>query len=229
MNLVFDIETVGVDFETLSESQQEFLLRYTESEKDPQKKNDLIEDSKRYLSLYPYTAKIIAIGLFNVEKEKAIVLYENSENDEWVAEEKITKYKAADEEQMLRYFWKYADKAEKVISFNGRSFDLPFIMIRSAMNKIKPAKNFLRNRYDSSHHIDLLEQLTFFGLTKKFNLDFYCHAFGIESPKSKGITGMEVKELYRAGRMKEIAIYCNADVKATFELYQIWNKYLNIS
>jgi len=229
MNLVFDIETVGVDFKTLTESQQEFLLRYTESERDPEKKAELVEDAKRYLSLYPYTAKIIAIGLFNVEKEKAIVLYENSEDDEWVAEEKITKYKPAGEKEMLEYFWKYADKAGKLISFNGRSFDLPFIMIRSAMHKIKPSRNLLKNRFDSSHHIDLLEQLTYFGLTKKFNLDFYCHAFGIESPKSKGITGMEVKELYRAGRMKDIAVYCQADIKATFELYKIWNEYLNIN
>ncbi len=229
MNLVFDIETVGVNFETLSESQQEFLLRYTESEKDPQKKSELVEDTKRYLSLYPYTAKIIAIGLFNTEKERAIVLYENSENDEWSAEGKIIKYKPASEEQMLKYFWKYADQAEKVISFNGRNFDLPFIMIRSAMNKIKPTRNFLKNRFDSSHHIDLLEQLTYYGLTKKFNLDFYCQTFGIESPKSKGITGMELKELYRAGRMKDIAIYCGEDVKATYELFKIWNEYLNIS
>lgn len=229
MNLVFDIETVGVDFETLAESQQEFLLRYTESEKDSLKKSELVEDTKRYLSLYPYTAKIIAIGLFNTEKERAVVLYENSENDEWIVEEKITKYKPANEEQMLKYFWKYADQADKMISFNGRNFDLPFIMIRSAINKIKPSKNFIKNRYDSSHHIDLLEQFTFYGLTKKFNLDFYCRAFGIESPKSKGITGMEVKELYRAGRIKDIAIYCGSDVRATFELFQIWNKYLNIS
>lgn len=228
MNLVFDIETVGVDFESLSESQQEFLLRYTESEKDPQKKSELVDESKRYLSLYPYTAKIISIGLFNTEKERAIVLYENSENDEWIAEEKITKYKPADEQQMLKYFWKYAGQAEKMISFNGRNFDLPFIMIRSAINKIKPTRNFLKNRFDSSHHIDLLEQFTFYGLTKKFNLDFYCQAFGVESPKSKGITGMDVKELYRAGRMKDIAIYCQADVKATFELYKIWNEYLNL-
>lgn len=229
MNLVFDIETAGVDFETLSESQQEFLLRYTESEKDLLKKSELVEDTKRYLSLYPYTAKIIAIGLFNTEKESAVVLYENSENDEWIVEEKIIKYKPANEEQMLKYFWKYADQADKMISFNGRNFDLPFIMIRSAINKIKPSKNFIKNRYDSSHHIDLLEQLTFYGLTKKFNLDFYCRAFGIESPKSKGITGMEVKELYRAGRIKDIAIYCGSDVRATFELFQIWNEYLNIS
>ncbi len=228
MNLVFDIETVGYDFESLSESQQEFLTRYSESEKDPLKRLELIDESKRYLSLYPFTAKTIAIGLFNVEKEKAIVLYENSLNEEWVSEEKTVTYKPVPEDEMLKYFWKYAGKAEKLISFNGRAFDLPFLMIRSAINKIKPARNLLRNRYDLSKHVDLLEQFTFHGLTKKFNLDFYCRSFGIDSPKSQGVTGMDVKELYKAGRMKEIAIYCGKDIKATYELYRIWNDFLNI-
>lgn len=228
MNLVFDIETVGVDFETLSESQKEFLLRYTELEKDPQKKEELFEETKRYLSLYPYTAKIVAIGMLNTDTEKTMVLYEGSENDEWNTEEKIAKYKPLSEEEMLKYFWKFVKKAERVISFNGRNFDLPFIMIRSAINKIKPTRNLMKNRYDVSSHVDLLEQFTFYGLTKKFNLDFYCYGFGIESPKSKGITGMDVKELYKAGRIKEIAVYCGEDVKATYELYKIWNSYLNI-
>ena len=84
------------------------------------------------------------------------------------------------------------------------------------------------NRYHSTQHIDLLEKLTFYGLVRKFNLDFYCHAFGIESPKSKGVTGMEVKELYKAGRIKDIAVYCGEDVKATFQLYQIWSEFLDI-
>ncbi|MCX6170445.1 MAG: ribonuclease H-like domain-containing protein [Ignavibacteriales bacterium] len=228
MNLVFDIETVSFGFETLSESQREFLLRYTEYEKDCQKKSELVDETMRYLSLYPYTAKIISLGLFNTETGKSMVFFEGGNDDEWIAEEKVIKYKPVDEKQMLSYFWKYADKAEKLISFNGRNFDLPFIMIRSVLNKVKPTKNYLKNRYDSTHHIDMLEQLTFYGLTKKFNLDFYCHAFGVESPKSKGITGMDVKELYRAGRMKDIAIYCGQDVKATFELYNIWDEYLNI-
>jgi len=228
MNLVFDIETVGVDFNSLAESQKEFLLRYAETEKDPNKKEELIEEAKRYISLYPYTAKIVAIGLLNTDTEKSIVLYENGEDEEWSVDEKTIKYKPYSEEEILKYFWKYVSKADKVISFNGRNFDLPFIMIRSAIKKIKPAINFMKYRYNSSHHVDLLEQLTFFGLTKKFNLDFYCHSFGIESPKSKGITGMEVKELYKAGRVKDIAIYCGEDVKATYELFKIWNRYLNI-
>ncbi|MCL4550086.1 MAG: ribonuclease H-like domain-containing protein [Bacteroidetes bacterium] len=229
MNLVFDIETVGVELDSLADSQKEFLLRHAEQEKDQQRKDELVEEQKRYLSLYPFTAKIVAIGLLNTEKEKSMVLYEGGTNDEWIAEEKITKYKPLTEQEMLRYFWKYVDEAEKVISFNGRNFDIPFIMMRSAINKIKPSKNLMRNRFDTNLHLDLLELFTFYGITKKFNLDFYCYAFGIDSPKSKGITGMEVKELYKAGRIKDIAIYCGEDVKATYELYKIWNQYLNIS
>ena len=228
MNLIFDIETSGYDFETLSESQQEYLLRYAEQEKDAEKREEEVEEAKRYLSLYPYTAKVVAIGMMNTDTEKEMVMYEGEENDDLIVEEKNIKYKPMSEEQMLKSFWQYAVKAEKVITFNGRNFDIPFLMMRSAILKTKPSVNFIRNRYDSSMHIDLLEQLTFYGLTRKFNLDFYCRAFEIESPKSKGVCGMDVKELYKAGRVKEIAVYCGDDVKATFELYKIWNQYLNI-
>ncbi|MCX7876598.1 MAG: ribonuclease H-like domain-containing protein [Melioribacteraceae bacterium] len=229
MEIVFDIETVGCEFDSLKESQQEFLLRYAEMETDEEKKDKLKEEVKRNLSLYPFTAKVIAIGLLNVEKEKLLVLYESNKKDEWKNEDGNITYKSMTEVEMLKSFWMYAEKTKKLISFNGRSFDLPFLMIRSAINKIKPTKNYLKNRFDSTNHVDLLEQLTFYGLTKKFNLDFYCNAFGIESPKSKGITGMEVKEMYKAGLIEDIAVYCGKDVQATYLLYKIWNEYLNIS
>ena len=98
-------------------------------------------------------------------------------------------------------------------------------MIRSAMLKVKPSKNLIKSRYDKKSHIDLLEQFTFYGLTRKFNLDFYCQAFGIESPKTKEISGMEVKNLYEAGRLRDIAIYCSRDIYATYQLYKIWEEY----
>lgn len=228
MNLVFDIETVGCDIEDLTESQQEFLLRQSEHEADPVKKELLFADAKRYLSLYPLTAKVISIGLLDVVSEKVIVLFEAGRDTQWVNEEVEVTYKPMSEPEMLTKFWIYVSKSTKLISFNGRNFDLPFLMMRSAIHKIKPAKNLLKNRYDISQHVDLLEQFTFYGVTRKFNLDFYCKSFGIASPKSEGITGMEVKELYKAGRMKEIAIYCGKDIRATFELYKIWDEYLNV-
>ncbi|KAF0153015.1 MAG: 3'-5' exonuclease PolB [Ignavibacteria bacterium] len=228
MNLVFDIETVGCEFESLPETQQEFLLRYAEQETESAKRETLIENAKRCLSLYPFTAKIVCLAMMNTDTNKTLVLFENREQESWESEEESVIYQSAAEEEIISKFWKYSSKAEKLISFNGRGFDLPFIMMRSAMLKIKPTRNFMKNRYDSATHIDLLEQFTFYGLTKKFNLDFYCHAFEVESPKESGITGMEVKELYKAGRTKDIAIYCGRDVRATHQLYKIWNEFLNL-
>lgn len=229
MQLVFDIETVGFDFESLADSQKEYLLRYAERETDEEIKKQKIDEAIRYLSLYPFTAKVIAIGLYHTEMEKALVLYESEKSEKnVVSDDEHVVYKALTEDEMLKTFWEYASKVKKFISFNGRNFDIPFLMLRSALRKIKPTVNFLGNRFDTSKHIDLLEQFTFYGLIKKFNLDFYCHSFGIESPKSKGVSGMEVKQLYEAGRIKEIAVYCGEDIRATYKLYKIWDEFLNI-
>jgi hypothetical protein len=228
MGIVFDIETVGFELTELAESQQEFLLRYAEKETDDHLKEQKREEAERYLSLYPFTAKIISIGLLNTESDGTLVLYASEENDDWEAEEKDIKYKGLPEAEFLKLFWNYISKTDKVITFNGRNFDIPFLMLRSAMLNIEPSVNLIHNRYNITHHIDLLDQFTFYGITRKFNLDFYCHAFGITSPKSKGISGMEVKELYKAGKVKDIAVYCGEDVKATYELYKIWDEFLNI-
>jgi len=64
------------------------------------------------------------------------------------------------------------------------------------------------------------------GAARRFNLDFYCKAFGIESPKSHGVTGMDVNTLMAEGKFREIAEYCLRDVHATVELYRIWKERL---
>ena len=228
MKLVFDIETVGCELETLSESQQEFILRYSEKQSNEEEKEKMRDESIRYLSLYPLTAKVVAIGMLNTETEHSMVLFEGEEVKEWESEESGIKYCSYSEAEMLAKFWEYAKKVDAVITFNGRNFDVPFLMMRSAMLKVKPTRNFIRKRYDNHSHIDLLDKFTQYGITKKFNLDFYCQSFGIDSPKSHGVSGMDVKELYNAGKIEEIATYCAHDVEATYKLYKIWNEFLNI-
>ncbi len=185
----------------------------------------MTDEAIRFTSLYPYTAKCIAIGIFDVEKEKSFVYYENAEFEEWKSDDAKVQYKGLSEKEMLESFWRIAQAADQVITFNGRNFDLPFLMMRSAMLKVKVTKNLMRYRY-GDEHIDLLEQFTFYGTTRKFNLDFYCKAFGIESPKTAEVSGMEVKNLYDAGRIKDIAVYCFRDIYATYQLYKIWEKHL---
>jgi hypothetical protein len=224
--IVFDIETCAYPFETLTESQREYLLRYADKESDPEKRQMMIDDAVRYTSLYPYTSRCIVIGIYDVEKEKSYVYYESDKEQDWKSEDGKVHYKGLPEKEMLESFWRVAKRVDQFISFNGRNFDIPFLMMRSAMLGVKVTRNLMGYRY-GDEHIDLLEHFTFYGATRKFNLDFYCQSFGIESPKSKDISGMEVKNLYEAGRIKDVAVYCSKDIFATYQLYKIWDEYLN--
>ena len=224
--IVFDIETSGCKLTELAESQQEYILREVLKETDETIRQQKTDDAERFLSLYPYTAKVVAIGMFDVQNEKSFVYYENEMEEEWHSEDGKIVYKGFPEKIMLERFWHVMEKADQVITFNGRNFDIPFLMMRSAMLQVKPSKNFMGYRFDYKTHVDLLEQFTFYAATRKFNLDFYCHAFGVQTPKSHEVSGMEVQNLYQAGRIKDIAVYCGKDIVATYKLFKIWEEYL---
>jgi len=226
--IVFDIETSGCNLTDLSESQQEYLLRDALKETNETLRQQKTDDAERFLSLYPFTAKVVAIGMFDVQNEKSVVYYEspNGAEEEWHSEDGKVIYKSFSEKAMLEKFWHVMEKTDQIITFNGRNFDVPFLMLRSAKLHVKPSKNFMGYRYDTKQHIDLLEQFTFYSATRKFNLDFYCHGFDIPTPKSNEVSGMEVHNLYQAGRIKDIAVYCGKDIVATYKLFKIWERYL---
>ena len=133
---------------------------------------------------------------------------------------------------MLEQFWQLAELCDEFISFNGRSFDAPFLMIRSAVHKIKPTKNLMSNRYLESQrfdakHIDLLDQLSFYGaLRKKGNMHLWSRAFGIQSPKAQGVSGDDIAPLFKKKKFLEIARYNVGDLIATKELYERWLNYV---
>jgi DNA polymerase elongation subunit (family B) len=217
--IILDIETAGKDFESLDEATQEYLLRYAETE-------DKKEEVKDSLSFYPLTAEIVAIGMLNPDTDKGHVFFQTTGELLLPFEEDNIRYETGNEKDIIGKFWKTVKGYDQVITFNGRSFDCPFILIRSAMHKMKPTKELMPSRYTSSH-IDLLDQLTFFGASRrKFSLDMWCRAFGITSPKENGITGYEVKDLYKSGRSLDIARYCAGDLRATRELFMYWENFI---
>jgi 3'-5' exonuclease len=129
---------------------------------------------------------------------------------------------------MLAHFWKSIIHYKQFVTFNGRGFDCPFVMARSALLGVKPSRNLMGNRYAVNDHCDLLDQLTFYSAMRKFSLDFYCRAFGIRSPKGSGVTGSDVGRLFGEKKYREIAEYCLGDVKATAELFRRWAEYLQV-
>ncbi len=121
--IVFDIETCAYPFESLSESQREYLLRYADKEPDPEKRQMMIDDAVRYTSLYPYTSKCIVIGIYDVEKEKSYVYYESDKKQEWKSEDdKKVNYKGLSEKEMLESFWRVAKTSRSVYHFQRKKF-----------------------------------------------------------------------------------------------------------
>lgn len=216
--VVVDIETIGIDFESLDDKSREYLLKYAKDDEERQK----IRES---LALNPLTGEIVAIGMFNPETLKGIMYYQGGEGDADFSEDNIN-FKVRSEKEMLESFWKDIKKYKQVITFNGRVFDAPFLHLRSAILEVKPSRNLVPYRYDYKLHCDLLDQLSYYGASRRFNLDFYTKRFGIRSPKEEGIDGSMISEMFHAGRQKEIAQYCARDIKATAKLYEYWENYL---
>lgn len=218
--VVFDIETVGDDFELLDDASKEFFLKNAETKEE-------IVEAKESLNFSPLTAQIVAIGMLDVETDKGVVYFQNGDSQyEKFVEGDIT-YISANEKEILNLFWNQISRYNQFITFNGRTFDCPFLMIRSAIHQIKATKNLVPYRYSVTPHVDLADQLSFYdALRRKFSLHMWCRAFNIASPKEEGISGADVKGLYKKGKYTDIARYCMRDIQATKKLFFYWDKYL---
>lgn len=219
--VVFDIETLAFPFDNFDNVQQEYLLKFADTEE--KKEQALLQ-----LNLYAPTARIIAIGMLNPDTNAGKVFYQSDVQEEFTSDDGKIGYVSGTEKDILVWFWDAIKYYDQFITFNGRTFDCPFVMLRSAIAGVVPTRNLVPYRYETTTHCDLLDQLSFYGAVKKFNLDFYCKAFGIKSPKSEGITGLDLGKLFNEKRFRDIARYCIGDVQAEAELFNLWNKFLNI-
>lgn len=218
--IIFDIETVGENFDSLDEASREYFLKFAQTEEER-------AEARNSLSFYPLTAQIVAIGMLEAEGAKGFVFFQNGSGQPQSFKEGDVQYVSGTEKEILQHFWTQIKPYERFVTFNGRVFDCPFLMLRSAIHKVRPSKNLVPYRYSYTNHIDLYDQLTFYdALRRRFGLHLWCRAFGIKSPKEEGISGLDVKGLYEAGRYLDIARYCGRDIVATKELFLYWDKYL---
>src|SRR5436305_2394087 len=215
--LVIDIETVGIPWEELDPYVREYLIKGL-SEGDA-------EETRRAGGLSPFRGRIVAIGVIRLDDGRSCALYEVPGQTELRTEKVGARtFISGSEKQILEKFWTFFDNDARFISFNGRQFDGPFLMIRSAIHGVTPKRDLVGYRYGFHPNCDLRETLNFFGTTNsrqfKFNLDLACKTFGVETSKGEGMDGRSVETKYLAGRYREIADYCLDDVRATAELYE---------
>lgn len=126
-------------------------------------------------------------------------------------------------------FWRgwEAYKQPTLVTFNGRSFDIPLLELAAfryginvgtwlAMNG--PNYQQPRYRYNTSSHFDLYEFLTNFGstrLTGGLNLS----ASMLGKPGKMDTQGHMVQDMYDEGKLAEINDYCRCDVLDTYFVF----------
>lgn len=111
----------------------------------------------------------------------------------------------------------------QLISFNGNSFDLPVLRYRAMVNRVSAPGLQVRpyfHRY-TDDALDLCDALASYSSRDKPKLDELSKILGL-SGKPEGIHGGEVEALVNAGRIQEVADYCETDVVNT---YRIWLLY----
>jgi len=130
------------------------------------------------------------------------------------------------EKEIISAMFNYLNKERpRLVSFNGRTFDLPVLKYRSMLHKI-PAPWFYRtgtkwssygNRYSLDWHCDLLDAVSDFGASARVKMSEVASLLGISCKLD--VDGSEVATLYNKGKIKQIRQYCEQDCLCTFLIY----------
>ncbi len=208
--IALDIETAGCEWDELAPEMQSYLR---DRERDESKRDDV----PNRLGLNPATGRVVAIGIWYVDEGRGTVLADGPEA-EWTGFEERSQILRGPEPVLLREFWKLVRDAGTIVTFHGRGFDGPYLMVRSAIVGVEPSRNLVPYRYGLREHCDLMDILSFYGARPQYKFEFWCRQFGIASSK-RDVQGADVGALVREGRILDVARYCLGDARATAELY----------
>ena len=236
--LVFDIETIGTNWDELGETTQTALTKWiAKSTNTTGQATEYVQQVKDGLGLSPLTGTIASLAMWDVERKQGVVYVvvpddTAATNPQTAAKETEQGYtiRYCNESQLLEDFWDGARSYDIFVSFNGRRFDVPFLLHRSVAWQVKPTVVLAKNQYlklqTYPYHVDLQDELTFYGaMYRRPSLHLFCQSYGITSPKEHA-DGSSVVGLVRSGAYLDLATYNAADVVATHELYERWKEYL---
>jgi hypothetical protein len=113
-----------------------------------------------------------------------------------------------------------------LVTWNGRAFDLPVLMLRSLRHGFRAPWYYgpHRTRYSDPVHCDLMDTMGEYGAVRSLGLDGMARLIGLPG-KPRGadeVSGKNVAAAYQAGRIAEITRYCIADAVQTAFIWLRW-------
>lgn len=125
-----------------------------------------------------------------------------------------------DEHRLIAHVWNLA-RHRTIVTFNGRAFDLPFLIQRSRYLGIAHPDLDLRPYGRAPGNIDLFIELSLgqkSGVCMKQTLGAFCKRFGI--PHDDSVSGKDIAGLVADGNWNLVLAHVTADVQATVALAQ---------
>ncbi len=130
---------------------------------------------------------------------------------------------------MTDLFWRgwKAYHHPTLVTFNGRTFDLPLLELAAFRYGLSVPSWFdlsrrsyeqPRNRYNTAAHLDLHDILTNFGATR-FSGGLNLAAQILGKPGKMDVEGHMVQDLYERGEVSRIHAYCRCDVLDTYFVF----------
>lgn len=136
---------------------------------------------------------------------------------------------ASSEADLVKGFFSHLKKNfSRLVSFNGKNFDLPVLKYAAMKNEIEATWlhksgdkwNNYNQRYSLDWHCDLADAFSDFGASARVKMNELCAAFNL--PGKIGVDGSMVDKMFQENRLQEIRDYCETDVINTFLLYLIY-------
>ena len=139
---------------------------------------------------------------------------------------KVNTIEGKDEHEIIANFLNFIENhAPRLVSYNGRGFDLPMLMIRAMKYNLRAPRYYntsdkwcnYRTRYDATWAMDLLDYISDFRAVSGLRLDTLCAMLGM--PGKYDVHGDQVLELFYANKPQKIKEYCESDTLNTYWLF----------
>ncbi|ANE36351.1 putative polysaccharide biosynthesis protein [Campylobacter iguaniorum] len=145
---------------------------------------------------------------------------------------RVSTMQGDNEKEKIAKFIDFINKFNpRLVSFNGRGFDLPMLMVRAMKYNLQSSAYFstndkengkdkwcnYRSRYDGVFHLDLLDHISDFKAVGGLKLDTLCAALNL--PGKYDVHGDQVLEMFYDNKIEKINEYCESDTLNTYWLF----------
>jgi predicted PolB exonuclease-like 3'-5' exonuclease len=121
--------------------------------------------------------------------------------------------------EIVKTFWLgVASHKAKLVSFNGRGFDMPLLELAAFRYGYSAREYYQNSRNRFNGPIDLMDWLSNFGACRMTGgLNLLAKLLG--KPGKMEVSGEQVYQMFRAGKLQEINDYCLCDTLDTYFVF----------